>query len=272
MSKDTQQTILSVICAVALALTFFASGLVTCCLPITTQVLAGATCAHDISPFTQDELIRAAEATRSYTVDEHDEEALYAALWEINERAAAEGRALAGAPDLAAARGGADAGARPDVEAIKGAFAGASESYVLPADAVAHLDDVSDVIARFTPALLGIAVLAAFCLMATLRLYGARPVGRALTWAGAGTLAALLLLGLWALIGFDGFFAAFHGLFFADGTWTFPSDSLLICMYPTAFWMGMGGVWLATSCALSILSLALGLHMLKRRDPKTDER
>jgi gltX_bact: glutamyl-tRNA synthetase len=39
---------------------------------------------------------------------------------------------------------------------------------------------------------------------------------------------------------FNGFFAAFHSLFFASGTWTFSYDSLLITMYPPEFLDGDG--------------------------------
>ena len=63
-------------------------------------------------------------------------------------------------------------------------------------------------------------------------------------------LALLAVLGVWGMVDFNGLFAAFHSLFFVDGTWTFSYDSLLISMYPLDFWMGMGGVWLATSVGL----------------------
>lgn len=272
-TRRTQENVLSAVCAVALALTFFACGLVTCCLPITTQVLAGATCNTDKSPYAQDELISLAEATRDFTVDDYgradvgEEGARDALAREVLEAARVAADPASPTADRWSAPARATLASLGDNAGAEGmqTLAEVSQSYALDEAALSHLTDVNEVIARFTPSLLGIAVLAAFCLMATLRLFGARPVGRALLGAGAGVLAAFLLLGAWALAGFDGFFAAFHSLFFADGTWTFPSDSLLICMYPTAFWMGMGGVWLATSCALSILSGGLGLVMLRRQ-------
>jgi uncharacterized membrane protein len=42
---------------------------------------------------------------------------------------------------------------------------------------------------------------------------------------------------------FSSFFAAFHGLFFRAGTWTFPADSLLIRLFPERFWEASGAAW-----------------------------
>ena len=47
------------------------------------------------------------------------------------------------------------------------------------------------------------------------------------------------------LLDFDTFFSAFHGLFFAAGTWTFASDSLLIQTFPEPFWATAAAVWAA---------------------------
>lgn len=66
------------------------------------------------------------------------------------------------------------------------------------------------------------------------------PARRVLAGAGVSVLAVFALLAAWVAIDFDGFFAQFHSLFFAAGTWTFSWDSLLICMYPPEFWVGMG--------------------------------
>ena len=49
--------------------------------------------------------------------------------------------------------------------------------------------------------------------------------------------------GLAGTLDFDALFTAFHGLFFAEGTWTFASDSLLIQTFPEQFWATAAGVW-----------------------------
>ena len=81
--------------------------------------------------------------------------------------------------------------------------------------------------------------------------------------AGIIVLVAFVGLGAWAAISFDSFFTTFHSLFFSQGNWTFPYDSLLICALPTEFWMGMGVVWLAVSFAVSILSIIIGRRLKK---------
>ena len=109
--------------------------------------------------------------------------------------------------------------------------------------AVSHLLDVRRVIAlgRFAT---GIAAL----LLAT---YVAFCVGkRRVQVLGAGMRAGAAVCGLLVALGviaatadFSAFFAAFHGLFFASGTWTFPSDSLLIRLFPERFWIASGAAW-----------------------------
>ena len=70
------------------------------------------------------------------------------------------------------------------------------------------------------------------------------------------------------IVDFNGFFAAFHSLFFANGTWTFSADSLLICMYPPDFWIGMGAVWLAATLVASAVAIAVGMAVKGRRSAK----
>ena len=88
-----------------------------------------------------------------------------------------------------------------------------------------------------------------------------RVLGRVLIAGGAFVLAAFAALGIWALVDFYGLFGVFHSLFFQAGTWTFSIDSLLITLYPTAFWMGMAGIWLAVTCGLSILAVLVGFTL-----------
>ncbi|MFR4805136.1 MAG: DUF1461 domain-containing protein [Eggerthellaceae bacterium] len=82
--------------------------------------------------------------------------------------------------------------------------------------------------------------------------------------SGAAVIAVFALLALWVMIDFNGFFAAFHSLFFSAGTWTFSYDSLLICMYPPDFWISMGAVWLVTTLAGCLICLIIGRLLRKR--------
>jgi len=53
---------------------------------------------------------------------------------------------------------------------------------------------------------------------------------------------SLAMLGLAALavpvivLGFDGFFVRFHGVFFAGDTWRFADSDTLLRLYPEVFW------------------------------------
>lgn len=234
----------AVVAAFTLAITFVAAGFAACAAPPqTTEMLANAFSGMDnpATPFSHDELVQAAVVTRDYTVGSNDREAVFAMLQDIN---ASANTRYAHADDATLA-------AAPDV-------------YTLDAEALSHLDDVYRVVVVARAVLIGVAVLAvAACVFVALRA-GARKLGGVLVAAGAGVLVVFALLAAWVLVDFNGFFAAFHSLFFADGTWTFSYESLLITMYPPAFWMGMGGVWLATTAGLSILALVIGI-ILRRR-------
>ena len=90
-------------------------------------------------------------------------------------------------------------------------------------------------------------------------------MGIMLRVGGIVVLAAFAALGIWALVDFNGFFSAFHGVFFSQGNWTFAYDSLLICALPTAFWMGMGILWLVVSVVLCAICIMVGGRLLRYR-------
>lgn len=243
MGSSSQRKVLGIITAALLALTYFAAGFAVCAgAPTVTEQLAARTVRADLSPFEREQLTSLAVATRDYTVGAHDRGALAEALAQANRDAGTPYASLA-----------------PDELLIQ-----APDEYALDEAALAHLDDVNEVTSRFFMPILGVAVLAGFCIMATYRMFGSRTVAGALIGAGATVLAVLTVLGVWGAFGFNGLFSGLHALFFQSGTWIFPVDSLLICMYPQAFWVGMGAVWLVTSCLLAALSIAGGAIMLRR--------
>ena len=59
---------------------------------------------------------------------------------------------------------------------------------------------------------------------------------------------------------FNAFFAWFHSLFFADGTWTFPYEALLIRVFPLPFWITAAATWGAL-----VLMSSIGLCWFARR-------
>jgi hypothetical protein len=113
------------------------------------------------------------------------------------------------------------------------------------AAAVSHLMDVRAVIggARLATgiAALLLASYVAFC-VALARIDVLR-VGMRAAAALCGVFVVLAAIA--AVTDFSWLFARFHGLFFRGGTWTFPSDSLLIRLFPQRFWIASGAAWAA---------------------------
>lgn len=110
--------------------------------------------------------------------------------------------------------------------------------------AVAHLIDVRDVMvpARW----LTVGLLVVVTVWARLKWRtpkGRRVLTRACTVASAimlGGAGVALAVGIWD---FEALFAWFHSLFFADGTWVFPYEALLIRVFPLPFWIVAGATW-----------------------------
>lgn len=223
---------------VLLAVTLIAAGFAAVAVPDWATVAlsrAFSGCDQQLTPFTHDELASMAVAGKHYTFDSNNAD-------ELNEA-------------IAAANASAEADSRTTV------IGEASETRRLPADAISHLDDVYRVVSVAKPALAVIAVLCVAGLAHVAVRINRRVLGRVLIAGGAFVLAAFAALGIWALVDFYGLFGVFHSLFFQAGTWTFSIDSLLITLYPTAFWMGMAGIWLAVTCGLSILAVLVGFTL-----------
>lgn len=275
MNKKIQQRVICIIASVALAFTYLAIGFAVCAgFPQITRNLSSDNSAFDASPFAHDQLIELAVETRAFTVEGYGRDAEEGNA--ADERYAAKliscAEASAADPEKGPlwseeARNILDAAGSGQMDPLEAMFAlyRISPSYGLDADAIAHLDDVNDVVASVRMPLLGCTMIAAFCLMALVGMFGPVAAGRALLYGGAGALALFAILGAWGLIGFDGLFAWMHSLFFAEGTWVFPADSLLIQMYPAGFWMGMGAWWLCSSCVVAIASIVIGLVIIRKR-------
>jgi integral membrane protein (TIGR01906 family) len=137
------------------------------------------------------------------------------------------------------------------------------------AGAVSHLLDVRAVIAlaRLTTGILALvlATYVAFCV-------GKRRFAELAGGMRAGAVAAgafVVLAALAATVDFESFFTAFHGLFFAAGTWTFPADSLLIRLFPERFWMAAGASW-AGLIALGAGVLLVAAALVRRAATRLD--
>jgi integral membrane protein (TIGR01906 family) len=122
--------------------------------------------------------------------------------------------------------------------------------------AVSHLADVRSVISAALLFTWALAILLAIWVGVELARNHQDRIARAMR-AGAVWCAVLIALALFAgLSNFDALFTAFHGLFFAEGTWTFAADSLLIQTFPEQFWATAAVVW-AALILLGAVALAL---------------
>ena len=203
---DLMNKLAAVVAAASLAITLVAAGFAACAaFPQTTEMLAGAFSGNGNpgTPFSHDELVQAAVATRDYTVGSNDGEAVFSMLHHV----------------------------------VAGARIGLIVVALVAVAACAHM---------------------------AVRV-GRRALGGVAQAAGIAVVAVFALLAAWVVVDFNGFFAAFHSLFFANGTWTFSYDSLLITMYPPEFWIGMGAVWLAATGLLSIASIVVGALLRRKR-------
>jgi integral membrane protein (TIGR01906 family) len=101
---------------------------------------------------------------------------------------------------------------------------------------IEHMADVRRVFGRaLRLQLVAVAALALAALaLSRTRLRHAVPLG--LMLGALLTLAVAVLAIPVILLGFEGFFARFHEVFFDPGTWRFPSSDTLIRLYPERFW------------------------------------
>ncbi len=255
--------LIATVAAVALTVMLIAIGFLACLLPPVTHGLSTVYANDPLSPFDRTQLVKVADATRDYAFGAHDKEALYKAIASVDKEYAESvtdkgGKVEKDFPDLKALEMAAD------TQQYEQAFDGASAVFCYTPDIISHLDDCYNIVSVVCPLLIVLCLLAVGCLVALYLMKQKRLIGSVFMAAGIAVLALFLLLGVWALLDFSGLFATFHELFFAEGNWTFASDSLLICALPTEFWMGMGITWLIVSIIVSIVFIIIGLVIRKR--------
>lgn len=257
-----QNAIAATIATIALAVVFVGAGFFVCIAPPVTHGLSSVFSDDVTSPFSRSQLTQVADATRDYSFGAHDRTALYRTIFQVDvqlsqEIKMASGTAPIGFPNIDIVK---DAN---DERQLASAFVGASELYCFSADTISHLDDCYG-IARNAYVVLAICAIAAIAGLIACGVLGKkRLVGNTLIASGVVVIVVFVVLGALAAIDFDRFFGWFHQVFFSQGNWTFPYDSLLICSLPTAFWVGMGVIWLVVALLVSILSIAIGSRVRK---------
>lgn len=126
---------------------------------------------------------------------------------------------------------------------------------------VGHMADVKQVmLITMVAGLVG----AVICLVLIIMLYRMRKgaIARSLFAGAVWFTVAIIVLAVVAAFGWQAFFAGFHQLFFADGTWTFSMTDTLIRLYPGQFWIdaaaGVGGLTLVVMVVTMICTAPTG--------------
>lgn len=126
------------------------------------------------------------------------------------------------------------------------------------ADELRHMRDVK----ALTQIAFGGAVIsgvAAAGAIVYLRRRGRGELSRALFFGAALTLGIVAAIVIVALVDWEFFFVSFHQLFFASGTWYFPTSDTLIRLFPEQFWfdaaLTVGGITVVTALVVFIVTL-----------------
>ena len=117
-------------------------------------------------------------------------------------------------------------------------------------DEVSHLDDVKKVMDYLDYLFYGLML--ALTLIITHHKKNRKELLRLFSYGGTATISAILIVFLLSLASFNAVFTVFHQLFFPQGNWIFPADSLLIQTFPIIFFV-------TASKNIFILSLFFGM-------------
>jgi hypothetical protein len=128
-------------------------------------------------------------------------------------------------------------------------FVGPGTFSEFAADEAAHMRDVRVVFWGF----IGLAIAGAALISWRIVRHGHQArTWRSISRGGLALVIALPVLGVFAFLAFDVAFELFHRILFPGGNFSFPADSLLIQLYPYAFWQLSAG-------ALGVLGIVGGL-------------
>lgn len=262
------RVIVNIVTALALVFSFVGAGFAVCSLTPLTHGLAWVFSDDSTSPFDRNQLARVADATRDYSFGNHKLLDLYQTIYEVDveyrDGVGYSAASVTGSqfPKVAQVT---DTGS---LSQLRTAFEGASEVYCYSQDAISHLDECYTMSRVVYPLLIAAAILSLAGLIFTGVTGKRRRLGIVFLSAGIIVVVAFVALAAWAIVDFQGFFATFHNVFFSQGNWQFPYDSLLICALPAPFWAGMGAIWLLIALLLSITSILIGSRLVSRKHGK----
>lgn len=80
-------------------------------------------------------------------------------------------------------------------------------------------------------------------------------------YGGSVTVTLVILILLSSLISFNVVFTLFHRIFFPQGNWTFPAESLLIQIFPEGFFMKTGRIIFLMTLFLGSIFITLSIYL-----------
>lgn len=249
--------LLSVATSLCLAYALFGAGFCVCTTPQATEGIGNTFSGWENSVFPKEDMATIAEAARAFSIEGESLDELYDTLYPI---------ICENYPEVESALQQYGVGTQGNATTIfnqieNRGLANRLNEYLLPDNALSHLQDCT---ALFQTGRISTGVVAAFGIAGVVLLW----VLRGRKWAGrtvqAGALLVLLLLvalAAWAIFDFNSLFTWMHSLLFAQGNWTFPASSLLIQLFPEAFWAAMAALWVLVSVLSSLVVLIIGKIM-----------
>ena len=121
-----------------------------------------------------------------------------------------------------------------------------------------HLEDVRQVM-KWADILLGV-VLVGILFVVLYSKDNTTVLQKSLWYGGIVTVSLLFLILLLTFLNFTALFTFFHQLFFPQGNWMFPADSLLIQTFPADFFVKVG-----RTIFIDALLLGIGTILLSQR-------
>jgi integral membrane protein (TIGR01906 family) len=113
-------------------------------------------------------------------------------------------------------------------------------------DVIAHLLDVRVVFQACINAFIIASIILLVCTITLALKHKYVYIARSLSQGATAVVALTVLIVILGVLNFNALFNAMHQVFFADGSWLFSYDSLLICALPEPFWIGCAIVLAST--------------------------
>lgn len=247
---------LGIATSLAIAYSLFGLGFLICTTSQATTMIGGTFSGWENVTYPEQDMAKIAEEIRSFSIDGTPSEDLYNTIFSVMQQTQPQIAHLfkdgsGNAQDLSVVAQELSLPATTDLADLESEFS-------LPRNALSHLEDCTPI---FTTGRISVGVVGGFAiagLIALGLLSGRKSLGRALVAGSILVIALLVALGIWASIDFNGIFTWMHSLLFAQGNWIFDSDSLLITLFPEAFWAAMAGLWIISSVILALIAGFIG--------------